>query len=458
MLVQRDGNILYDIEIDDNSKLIHEVMGDEMLAVSFNSNNKYLFEIGDYVMFENKQFTLNNEPHIKKEAKSVYSYKMNFEGLKYNLVKKMLMFDGEPDFWMLGDAEDFLDLIITNINTIDPTWTKSVIAVTDLININFQFENCLSALNRICGVFDVEFEVLANKVINIRKRLGIDTGLTIEHKKGAYIIERLVADESSLCTKVYAYGGEKNLSDTYGHKRLYIAPKTNNVATYGTIENILILDDIIPKFEGSVDSASSTVFADTDIDFNLNDQLLPGIPAKVVFLSGDLAGYEFEVASFNNSLKEVTINKINNEGGIELPNSSLEIITGDKYTFIDIEMPGIYVTNAETLLSDKAQEYIDDRSEPKHKFTISIDEHYIRENTIDLIIGNQFTILDSEFNINEVVRINKITKSIVNEYKVAVELANDAFMNRWIRMANSQYNISRKLDILRKSAIIIKHS
>jgi hypothetical protein len=38
------------------------------------------------------------------------------------------------------------------------------------------------------------------------------------------------------------------------------------------------------------------------IPFNINDQLLPGIEAKIVFKTGDLAGYEFQIKRYDDTL------------------------------------------------------------------------------------------------------------------------------------------------------------
>ncbi|XCI75274.1 MAG: hypothetical protein ABI045_00635 [Flavobacteriales bacterium] len=40
------------------------------------------------------------------------------------------------------------------------------------------------------------------------------------------------------------------------------------------------------------------------MDFNLNEQLIPGVMLKITFNSGTLSGYELEIHGYNTERKE----------------------------------------------------------------------------------------------------------------------------------------------------------
>jgi hypothetical protein len=71
-----------------------------------------------------------------------------------------------------------------------------------------------------------------------------------------------------------------------------------NTQVYGVIEQTITFDDIYPHRTGvvtGVDALNPFIFDDTLIDFDVNSYLLPGTSAKVVFNTGQLAGYSFEI-------------------------------------------------------------------------------------------------------------------------------------------------------------------
>src|SRR5690606_28302742 len=100
-------------------------------------------------------------------------------------------------------------------------------------------------------------------------------------------------------------------------------------------------------------------FYDTGISFDVNDYLLPGTSAKVTFIDGLLAGYTFEVSSFNYATKAFVIKEIEEpaiEGGV-LPNDDLRPSLLDHYILHDIQMPTSYVEAAEEKLLERGEDY-----------------------------------------------------------------------------------------------------
>jgi len=233
-----------------------------------------------------------------------------------------------------------------------------------------------------------------------------------------------------------------------------------NVAKYGVIEQTEIFDDIFPSRTGkvtAVDAASPYRFKDATIDFDLNNQLLPGTAAKITFNTGQLAGYTFDVAAFNNTTKEVRFNKNQNETALEIPNDNLRPAIGDTYVFTDILMPQSYIDDAEKRLKTKAQATLDTYADPQYSYVIKFDPKYLREKVIMPKIGDVVWLIDLELEVNKAIRVSSVTRNIVNEYDVQVELTdilskgtiaqiNSAINAANNNIANSDYNVAGLLN------------
>jgi hypothetical protein len=70
----------------------------------------------------------------------------------------------------------------------------------------------------------------------------------------------------------------------------------------------------------------------------------------VVFNTGQLAGYTFEINRYNNATKTITINKNKDEKTLDIPSDLLHMQIGDEYVLVDIVMPQSYISNAESLV------------------------------------------------------------------------------------------------------------
>jgi hypothetical protein len=257
---------------------------------------------------------------------------------------------------------------------------------------------------------------------------------------------------------VYAYGASKNIPEDYGYGRITIEPLTNNDDIYGIVESVLICDDIYPSFQGSVTSPGADFFTDSSIDFDINSYLISGVTPKVVFLSGDLAGYEFEISSYTHATKTIELVALVDDIGQTLPSSGLEISQFDKYTLVDLYMPDSYVEDAEAELLERAEDYIDRYSIPIVKYSIVIDARYLRDNEITLYAGQIIGIIDIDMGIDEQLRIYSISQSMANPYKYNIELTDELMVNRMIRLVYGQFDIQKALDRLRKELRILKNN
>jgi len=462
MKIYRLDTVIADIEIDDKSVFKYSIMGDEVCELNFVSDLYYDFTIADYLIYQGQKFRINTPVDKTKMAANEYNYKIKFEGIKYELGKILFKIDGMTEFPLNSNIEQILDHIITNMNEVsDVTWAKGVCSITPYYDFTFNNENCLEVITKACIEFEVEFEVIQDEsgyTINVRDSIGIYEGVGLAYKAGIYSLAEQPASQDNIITKLYAYGASKNIPDSYGSQRIKIDAIDNNTDLYGISEDSIIWDDIYPKFSGEVTYQSSLTFRDSSIDFNINSYLIPGVTAKIVFLSGNLAGYEFEIDSFDYGSKEFTLIQLTDDIGQNLPNATLSIAIGDRYTINDIYMPTAYVTAAETELLSRATTYLEKYSSPLVKYSIVVDARYLRDNGITLYSGEKIYLYDDDMNISKQLRIYSIVQSLADPYKYDIELTDELMMSRMIKLIYGQYDINKRLDQLKKDLKILKNN
>jgi hypothetical protein len=198
-----------------------------------------------------------------------------------------------------------------------------------------------------------------------------------------------------------------------------------NTDKYGIIEQSLTFDDIYPHRTGkvtSVDATNQYKFIDTTLDFDINAQLLPGTPARVQFNTGQLAGYSFKISKYDTVSKEITILKNDDEKTLDIPSLLLRPAIGDEYVLIDMVMPQSYISAAETLLLQKAQDYLNTYSAPVYSYTIDLDPKWARLNKIQLKYGHVVRITDADLGIDQMKRVISIVKQLTDEYSYQITL------------------------------------
>ncbi|MEO6610751.1 MAG: hypothetical protein ABIT05_01420 [Chitinophagaceae bacterium] len=221
-----------------------------------------------------------------------------------------------------------------------------------------------------------------------------------------------------------------------------------NIALYGLLEATQLFDDIYPHRTGTISSVNAIdfyKFIDTSMNFDINAFLLPGMTAKVVFNTGQLAGYSFEVSAYNNGTKEFTILKNKDEATLEIPSASLKPAIGDKYVLVDIRMPQSYVETAEELLKTKATELLEQISQPQVGYQMILDPVYLRDRNRTIDIGNEVWISDTQFAINRKYRVVSTTRNLVSEFSYSAELSDKVQPGTMQRIMNSLDSSERNI-------------
>lgn len=468
--IMRAGSLLCTVKLSDNSTQTKRIMGENNVVVNFRDTRNILFRINDYCVVFGETYKLRRKPPATKNSDLDYEYSLTFESEGNDLAKAQYLFWDSAneltvgDFSLMGNADTFMDLLLQNVLKTSSGWQKGQVIPTGYKNLTFTKTNCYEALSRLAEEFETEFWI-EGKRIHLTKRAN-DTGHVFKNRRnqGLYSINKQTSNDSDIATRLYAYGAEKNLPADYilTSKRLKLPDDVfpyleKNVDKYGVVEHTEIFEDIYPRRTGrvtSVNAGDPFVFVDADLDFDINDQLLPGITAKVVFNTGQLAGYQFEVSSYNNSTKTFWLLKNNSERVLDIPSDLLRPAIGDEYVLIDIVMPDSYVEAAELELQERAQALLDTISEPQESFNVTFDSTHLRDNHISLSIGDLIWIVDEALEIQRKIRVTGTVRSLVYEYEYqSVELSDIVSPGTISRIISYQQSSDRSLSGLQTQVL-----
>ncbi|MFA5300721.1 MAG: hypothetical protein WC389_21235, partial [Lutibacter sp.] len=376
------------INIDEKTVFTKRLMNEHHIVADFISNSILNIQIGDYIVHKSENYYIEKVPNVTKINNSTFQYTIVFESVIAELSRKLFISsDGLADFSKNGTASDFIDDLITNINTISSGWTKGTIEATEYITMQFANEYCNTTLNRIASTFKMEYELIG-KQINVKKIIGNTTAYRFEYGRnlGLYKIDRQSVQDQNIVTRMYGFGGTTNLPNYYAarSKRLIFEVDgkrylEKNVDLYGVREGQFTDDSIFPKFTGTL-TASSIVFdgvdrlynstlsyiEDSSLDFDLNDYLITGMDAQIIFKTGDMAGMQCQIWKFDDVNHRIYFNAvIDTVSGYATPryNSGTPVQPkiGDTYTLVNISQPVSYVVAAETALQTATQADLDKR-------------------------------------------------------------------------------------------------
>jgi len=431
------------IQIDEKTVFSKKLMGEHIIVSEFISSSILPIQIGDYIIFLAENYYINRLPSIEKINNNTYKYQIQFESTVYNLNKKLIISsDLLADFSYNGTASDFITLIISNINEIDgtPAWSLGTIDTTIERTLRFTNESCLAALKRVAEAFDKEFEI-ASKSISLKSSVGADTTYRFEYGRdlGLYKLERQQVQDQNIVTKVYGFGGETNIPSGYrdGAKRLKFTAGsgtlTKNTTLYGTIEGQFTDNDIYPNRTSTLTTvnyaaasgwnANTDYLVDSAMNFNLNNNIIAGQTAKIVFKSGDIEGVECEIWKYDNNASGFYITPFTDSDGYVQPNAIAHPHAGDSYTLVNISLPQSYIDTAETTLQVATQAYLDENCIPMVVYAIEIDPKYASSITLDLDAGDKVTVVDTALGINSLIRVNSIEFPLVDSYQIKATIA-----------------------------------
>lgn len=468
MDILRGNTVIATVHPSDDSVYSCKLMGDNIVKLNFKLAVAVSLAFGDYIGWGGQNFTLNTEYTAKEIATREIEYNCEFQGVDYELLKAgYKLFDNTPvpprgDFSLTGNALTFIQLLVANLNRNGSGWTVGEVIESDFKTLDFSGEKCLAVLQRLATEFETEF-YLSSKVVSLRKKpfTGSIIALAYGMGNGLKWLQRINRDEDPIITCLFAYGSEKNLPIGYrdGATRLMLPGEgylLENVTLYGVREGDKIFENIYPRLlaGGSTDPGKVTAvngnlkFTDTNLDFDVHEYL--GVnTAKVVFNSGELAGYEFEIASFDNATQTYTI--IAQEyDGMMLPNDVFFPSVGDRYVLVDMQMPEAYVVRAELELATAALAYIDEYSRARDAFKGECDTLHFKKNNITLTIAQVVRIQSASLNVDREIRVIGYVQNINEPFKYDVEFGEKPVAGKIEKLTNTVNNNANAISSTQK--------
>lgn len=448
--VYRNGSPIFQIR-PKTAEQRKSMLTEDIVFITLETPEKIDFLISDYIDVFGEKYKLNQMPTAIKNNSRHYIYNLNFEGSQYDLLRAQYFnvdvvgYSTSNEFSLNANLEGFMNVLISNLNRVfGGVWSLGDCPETSVRNLAFSAENCLSVLQRLCQEFETEFIIKQDGSGNYIIDVG-SIGEILPHVyeygkgKGLYKLERSTNSSKELITRLYAYGSDKNLKSGYRNysNRLKFSDSgyidhPDGIAAFGIIEGSKIFDDIKPERKGVItaidtvlghesDDPDRNVFYDTSMDFDLNASdangtiyLLPGVNAKIHFNTGNLAGYEFDLNSYDHTTKRFRVVSFTDERGLQFPNpdsSAFQFNVGDEYVILEINMPESYITSAETKLLNEATEYLNQNCIPRVQYGLEVDQLFLK--TISPIgstpnyynLGDYIQLKDVDLNIDKASRI-----------------------------------------------------
>lgn len=458
------------------------LLSEDIVSISLTSAVPLNFGIGDHILLYGKPYKLNQLPEPTKEGERRYTYDLKLEGLQYDLIDAHyhLPEDAYGETYY-SDLAGHLQVLMWNINRIFPgKWVLGEYPEnTEYKNITNSGKNCLQVVQELCSNYGVEFEITTDGkkyTLNFKAKVGITHTFTLKYGRGLglYKLQRKNVNNSGIVTRLFVYGGTENLRSNYGHTRLCLPGTTrltsyiddeNAIALYGVKEGEKVYD-IKPQRVGTVTALGADVitFADnTMFDLNAKEPdgkttkyLIDGTSAKIKFESGGLAGYEFDLHSYDHATKTFVINKFKDENGSVFPSetsAAFQIAVGDKYSISDIQLPDEYIDEAEEELEEEGSKYLPTVSQPQVSYKLELTEGFFTSlfgdevETEILHVGDFIPIEDEQIGVNKAVRITQIERDLLKPHSYDITLSDTITKTTTVRVWNELQEINEVIQI-----------
>lgn len=229
----------------ENQALSDEYQGASTYRVRIHANVVLPVEIGARCFPQETNgaggYVMLTPPDVEVVTAEHFIYDLIFMGFSSQL-EAVLLFNQDAVGWgwetafsLVGTGQDFIDLIVRNMNRTVPTdsnlelWQAGTVDVTGTTLITFDGDNCLTALKKVSEAFGIPYEVQGNGGfheywVSIKltavKRLHTHT---YSLGSGLSRFKRLGDSDRKFATALCALGSTKNIPYDYrgGLKRLH---------------------------------------------------------------------------------------------------------------------------------------------------------------------------------------------------------------------------------------------
>ena len=448
------------------------LLGDDTVNIVVVSPFKQNYLLGDTITIYGKPYHMNRLPKVKKTGMHEFQYELEFEGSQYEMMRvtydltidttKNELADVSAES-LTGNLNRFATVLIANMNRVFPgKWMLGTCPETaeDKTVTFSEGDNCLSVVQNLCKEYDTEFDIEYNiksgvYTLNFQK-VGKTFPYTFEFgkNKGLYNLTRDNVSSANIITRLKVYGSTENITYKYRAQRLCLPGKSKKdsfiekpeaIAKYGVWEGRKFFDDIKPSRTGKVTGlveGSVLKFVDTNM-FDLNEKdekgntkyLLDETAAKVHFNTGNLAGFEFDVHSYDHATHTFTLVKQTDERGNVFPSDTskaFQFAEKDEYKLIDVALPPEWEAKAEQELAEQGNIYYDQNSQPKVQYGLSVTESFLaslmgKETNGNVVwVGDYIPVKDVDIDVNKSVRVKSFKRDLLKEYSYSLTISDMA--------------------------------
>ena len=486
---------LLEIEVDDNSYRHRVIMGDYNLTLYYSLAEHVELPVGCYCDFQGERFTLERPEAFKMKHSRSFEYTVTMESsqAKAKIWKFRNPVDGRLKFSLTAKPHEHLQMFVDNMNRRDTGWAVGSCVSGDEVCISYNHAFCYEALSQMASTLNTEFE-FNGKTVSLRKvEYNKNNPLPLSYGRGNGFkpnVGRSNYGDTPPTEILYVQGGSDNIDPSkYGSSELLL-PKSQSIAFDGVYfedeegfnaenarfyvtddlgfsirrqdkeltslaESSLDCSDIYPKRVGEI---SSVVCVDKDKHFydiidnsipeNLDYEkcLIDGETMTVIFQTGILAGKEFEVKYYHNSILnpdgslksaarrfEITPQEID---GQTMPNETFCPRANEKYAVFKCMLPEAYICDNATKsgaswdMFRAAVKSLFDSEETKFTFTGDLDGIWAKKDWQNIggriKLGGYIKFSDERFQKDGVlVRITGIKDYINKPHSPSLELSNE---------------------------------
>lgn len=496
MIIYNDkGKKLLEIEVDDNSYRHRVIMGDYNLTLYYSLAEHVELPVGCYCDYQGERFTLERPEAFKMKHSRCFEYTVTMDSsqAKAKIWKFRNPVDGRLKFSLTAKPHEHLQMFVDNMNRRDTGWAVGSCVSGDEVCISYSHAFCYEALEQMASTLNTEFE-FNGKTISLRKvEYNKNNPLPLSYGRGNGFkpnVGRSNYGETPPTEILYVQGGSDNIDPSkYGSSELLL-PKSQSIGFDGVYfedeegfnadnaryymtddlgfsirrkdkdltslaESSLDCSDIYPKRVGEI---SSVVCVDKDKNFydiidnsipeNLDYEkcLIDGETMTVIFQTGMLAGKEFEVKYYHNSILnpdgslkkaarrfEITPQEID---GQTMPNETFCPRANEKYAVFKCMLPDAYICDNATKsgaswdMFRQAVKSLFDSEETKFTFTGDLDGIWAKKDWLNIggriKLGGYIKFSDERFQKDGVlVRITGIKDYINKPHSPSLELSNE---------------------------------
>ena len=465
MKIFHDSAEVVDIIPTDESYRYRAVKSDHSLTLYYSLPEHIEIPVGAYCYFQGQTYVLNDRENLKKIHTRNFEYTLIMDSAQANLKKyKLRDLTGRLKFPMTARPQEFLQLIVDNMNQRESGWTAGMYVDAAEKVIAFNHIYLLDALNTVADEFETEWEVNGKEISLRRVEYNKSTPLAVSYGKGNGFKSGVGRQTEGKAIEVlYVQGGSKNIDPSkYGGPDLLL-PKSQTLTyegrTYQTDadgtyikrsdkdltsgnEDSLDLSNIYPSRVGEVtgvtmvnagenlyDIIDSSIPAELDYEACLTE----GEKMTIIFQSGMLTGKEFEAKYIHADKRfEIVPQEVD---GQTMPGGSYLPVIGDKYAVFGIQLPDAYVSDNSTLtgaswdMFREAVKYLYDHEEENFTFTGELDGIWAKTNWLTIgakiIPGGYVSFSDDQFAPDGVlIRITGVKDYVNRPYSPVLELSN----------------------------------